>query len=150
MPFPFFEPTDLDFEDVRVLTHAMMALARVDGVHDNEMALVRAFYESCARAGDPSLEEVAGGDFDPEQAKARFGEDEKKRVLFVKSLVLMAYADGRIDDKERMMVEGLAASVGVEGEELEKLQDATVDYMMGGLSHIKNVDALRAVRQSLD
>jgi len=149
MPFPFFEPTDLDFEDVRVLTHAMMALARVDGVHDNEMALVRNFYESCARSGDPSLEEIAGGEFDPEQAKLRFSDDDKKRAIFVKSLILMAYADGRYADKERAMVETMAETVGVSSEELERLREATVDFMMGGLSHIKNVEALREVRRNL-
>ena len=50
----FFAQHDLTFDQVKVLTHAMMAVARVDGVHDNEMRLVREFYDSCTRAGDPS------------------------------------------------------------------------------------------------
>lgn len=145
----FFAATDIDFEQVKCLTHAMMALARVDGVHDNEMALIREFYGSCARAGDPALEEVAEGDFDPERARSLFGSDAEHQDIFVKSLVLLAYADGDYGDREDRMIRDLAGAVGLGDADVDRLKEATQEYLMASLSHVKNVEALREVRRKL-
>ncbi|MGF1508332.1 MAG: TerB family tellurite resistance protein [Myxococcota bacterium] len=145
----FFAPTDLDFEQVKVMTHAMMALARVDGVHDNEMRLVREFYDGCSRPGDPELEEVVRGTFDPAQAKARFGSDAEHRDLFIKSLILMALADGEYGAQEDELIRSWAQEVGATEADVERLKEATSEYLMAGLSHIRNDEALKDVRRKL-
>src|SRR5688572_9733532 len=89
----FFGSQDLSFDQVKALAHGMLSVARVDGVHDNEMRMIREFYESCTRAGDPSLEDVTQGPFDAAGAKPLFGTAEQKK-LFIKSLILLAFADG--------------------------------------------------------
>jgi hypothetical protein len=76
----FFAEQDLNFDQVKALTAGMFAVAKVDGVHDKEMAMIRGFYESCARAGDPRLEEVLKGDFEVERAKALFDKPELARI----------------------------------------------------------------------
>ena len=145
----FFCPNQIDFEQVKCLTHAMMALARVDGVHDSEMSLIREFYGSCSRDGDPELEEVAKGDFDPARAKALFGGDGEHRDIFVKSLVLLAYADGEYGEREDRVIRDLAQAVGLSDGDVDRLKGATQEYLLSSLAHIKNVEALREVQRKL-
>lgn len=145
----FFAEQDLDFEQVKALTHAMMALAKVDGIHDNEMSLIREFYEGCARAGDPRLEEVARGPFDIEHAKPLFDGPELSK-MFVKSLILLAYADGEYADPEDELIRKWAAALGVSSTDVDALHEATKEHMMASLAHVQNLDALKEVRQSLD
>ncbi len=145
----FFAQQDLNFDQVKVLTHAMMAVARVDGVHDNEMRLVREFYESCARAGDPRLEDIAGGPFDPAVAKPHFDTPELAK-LFVKSLILLAFADGEYAKLEDDIIRQYADIVGVTSEQVTALHEATKEYLLASLSHIQNLDALKEVAKKLD
>lgn len=149
MRLEFFSPQDLTFEQVKVLTHALFAVAKVDGVHDNEMTLIREFYESCSRAGDPDLSDVAGGAFDIERAKACFETDEGKK-LFLKSLVLLAFADGKYATVEDDLIREYAEALGVGKEEMDNLHEATKEYLLGSLAHIQNLDALKEVRKRLD
>lgn len=145
----FFAQHDLTFDQVKILTHAMMAVARVDGVHDNEMRLVREFYESCARAGDPRLEDVAGGPFEPAAAKTHFDTPELSK-MFVKSLILLAFADGEYGKLEDELIRQYADVLGISADEVSALHEATKEYLLASLSHIQNLDALKAVAKKLD
>lgn len=144
----FFVEQNITFEQVQVLTHALVALARVDGVHDNEMALVRDFYGSCARAGDPRLEDVVKGPFEPARAKACFDSPELAQ-LFVKSLVLLAFADGQYAKEEDTLIREYAAEVGVDGEGVDRLLESTKDFLIGSLAHLRNAEALTGVMAKL-
>lgn len=143
----FFSEQDLSFEDVKVLAHALLAVARVDGVHDNEMALIREFYGSCARAGDPALEDVVSGPFDPARAKDAFNTPERAQ-MFVKSLILLAFADGDYAKPEDELIRSYADAVGV-ADQVDALLQSTKEFLMASLSHIKNVDALTEVFSKL-
>ncbi len=149
MRLEFFSPQNLTFDQVKVLTHALFAVAKVDGVHDNEMALIRGFYESCTRAGDPRLEDVAGGKFDIEAAKGLFETDDSK-MLFLKSLILLAFADGKYATLEDEIIREYGAALGVDGEKMDNLHEATKEYLLSSLTHIQNLDALKEVRKRLD
>jgi len=145
----FFAEQELDFEQVKVLTHGMMSLAKVDGIHDNEMVLIREFYESCTRGGDPRLEDVAKGPFPVDKAKRLFDTPELAK-LFVKSLILLAFADGEYGSAEDDLIREWAISLGVSSTEVDALHEATKEHMLGSLAHVQNLDALKSVRQSLD
>lgn len=145
----FFSEIDIDFEQVKVLCHAMMDVARVDGVHENEMQMVREFYASCARSGDPAVEAVTEGAFDPTAAAGVFGGSDELRSVYVKSLILLAYADGDYGDAERARIQELAGAVDLDAEAVGRLETATREYLMASLSHIQNLDALREVQKEL-
>lgn len=146
----FFADIDIDFDQVKVLCHAMMTVARVDGVHDNEMRLIREFYESCARAGDPSVEEVTGGEVPADAAREAFGADDEHRNVFVKSLILLAYADGAYGEAEDRLIRQLAANVGIDDAGVDRLREATREYLLASLAHVQNLEALREVKRELD
>jgi hypothetical protein len=144
----FFPEQDLTFEQVKALTRAMLTLARVDGVHDNEMKLVREFYESCTRAGDPRLEDIATGRLEPDQAKGLFNTPELAR-MFVKSLILLAFADGHYAKAEDEMIRSYAGAVGLQRGDVDRLLEATKEYLLTGLTHVQNLDALKEVSKKL-
>lgn len=145
----FFVDQDLSFEQVKALTHAMMAVARVDGVHDNEMALVRGFYEGCSRQGDPSLDEVCAGPFDMAAKKALFASPELGQ-MFIKSLILLAFADGQCTKPEDEAIRAYGATLGLSTAAIDQLFEATKEFLMGGLAHVENLEALKEVRRKLD
>jgi tellurite resistance protein len=145
----FFSELDLNFEQVKVLTHALVTVAKVDGIHDNEMSLIREFYQSCARAGDPRLEDVAKGSFSIEKAKVLFDSPPLAK-MFVKSTILLAFADGEYAQGEDDLIRQWGAALGVSPSEVDALYEATKEHMMAALAHVQNVEALKAVRKSLD
>jgi hypothetical protein len=145
----FFSAQDLNFEQVKCLTHALMALAKVDGVHDNEMKLIREFYESCSREGDPRLEEVAGGRYDPARAKPLF-ETEELKALYIKSLILLAFADGVYAQEEDDLIHEYASAIDVSKDQVASLSEATKEFLLGSLAHVQNIDALKEVKKRLD
>lgn len=144
----FFSEQNLSFEQVKAMTRAMLTVARVDGVHDNEMKLVREFYESCARAGDPRLEEIASGSFDPEAAKHLFNTPELAKMM-LKTLILLAFADGQYAQAEDTLIRSWATTLGVSADEVDGLLEATRGFLMGSLAHVQNTDALKQVARRL-
>ena len=145
----FFADEALSFDQVKSLTSAMFAVAKVDGVHDREMALIREFYESCSRAGDPTLEDIVGSNFDIESARALYGSPELAK-LFVKSLILLAFADGTYARLEDELIRGYAREMQLADDDVDRLHAATKDYLLGSLSHVQNLEALAAVAKKLD
>lgn len=144
----FFGPQDLTFEHVKSLAAGMYAVARVDGVHDREMSMIREFYESCTRAGDPPLSDVVQG-FDIEAATGLFETPELAK-MFVKSLILLAFADGEYAKAEDDLIREYAGKLSIDGETVDRLHESTKDFLLSSLAHIHNVDALAAVAKRLD
>lgn len=144
----FFQEQPLNFEQVKALARAMLTVARVDGVHDNEMRLVRDFYDGCTRAGDPRLEEIASGQFDIQTSRHLFHTPELA-MMFTKSLILLAYADGHYARAEDDLIRSYASELGLSKDEVDRLMEATKEFLIGGLAHIQNVDALKEVSRKL-
>ena len=144
----FLQEQELNFSQVECLTSAMYALARVDGVHDREMSLIREFYESCAGSDSPSLESVVEAGADVERAKSLFGSS-SEAALFMKSMILLAFADGTYGKEEDAMIRDYAGAFNVSDEDLEGLISSTKEQMLASLSHLQNVDALADVVRNL-
>lgn len=148
MKSEFFPEQDLSFEQVKGLTRAMLTVARVDGIHDNEMKLIREFYEGCTRAGDPRLEEVASGRFEPEEARTLFSKPDEAQ-MFVKGLILLAFADGHYAKAEDELIRVYARALQLGDPDVDRLTEATKEYLLAGLAHVQNVDALKQVARRL-
>ena len=145
----FFVEQELTFEHVKVLTQALLEVARVDGVHDNEMNLIREFYDSCKRAGDPRLEDVVADGLDEKRVVELFGSPELAQ-LFVKSLILLGFADGVYAKVEDDLIRKYAKQLELSDEQVDSLHSATKEFLLGSLSHIQNLDALRRVHEGLN
>jgi uncharacterized tellurite resistance protein B-like protein len=145
----FFSEQNLNFEQVKALTRAMLTVARVDGVHDHEMRMIREFYEGCSRTGDPRLEEIATGKFEIETAGALFNTPELAK-MFLKTLMLLAFADGHYAKAEDDLIRDWASRMSISGEDVDHLLTATKEFLLAGLAHVENVQALKDVAKKLD
>lgn len=144
----FLQEQELNFSQVECLTSAMYALARVDGVHDREMSLIREFYESCATADSPSLDSVVEAGADTERAKSLFASPAEASV-FMKSMILLAFADGTYGKEEDDMIRDYASALSVSEADLDALISSTKEQMLASLAHLQNVDALADVVRNL-
>lgn len=147
--FDFFSEQNLSFDQVKALTRAMLTVARVDGVHDHEMRMIREFYDACSRQGDPRLEEIGSGKFEIDSAKKLFGSPELSK-MFIKTLMLLAFADGSYAKAEDDLIRDWASTLSISGEEVDHLLTATKEFLLGGLAHVQNVDALKTIAKKLD
>jgi len=144
----FFSQQDLTFDHVKALTAGMYAVARADGVHDREMGMIREFYDSARRAGDPHLEDIAGRPFDIAEARPLFEGDMAK--MFIKSMILLAFADGQYAKVEDELIRSYAGALGLANDDVDRLHAATKEFLLGSLAHVQNVEALAAVARRLD
>lgn len=117
---------DLDAHSAHAIASAMRDVASVDGNHPQEMALIAAF-----EAELPPFAGRAGLDV--------LHTDAAKEAL-LKSLVLLALADGEISAPERKRMEEISAQVGLGAEALAK---ATVDVASAMLSQFEGVSLFK-------
>jgi hypothetical protein len=129
------------------LVECMLSTARVDGVHPQEEALIRSFYEEQRQAGMPAYEAVAaaGGS---SQLKALSGD-----IAFSEQLVLMClmagYADGRLTEGERSHVAALASQLAISPSRLAELHVQVKDSLIGSLAHLPEPESVAALAKSL-
>jgi uncharacterized membrane protein YebE (DUF533 family) len=145
----FFKNLDLNFAQAQCLCRGMYALAKSDGLHDREEMLIREFHDACRPAGGASYQDTVKGDFRIEDAADLFRQKEH-RHMFIKTLWLLAFADGKVTAPEREKIASWAKALGVSAEDTEELHIATKEYLLGQLSsRIRNTEALAQVSKEL-
>lgn len=90
----FETPIPIDAVAAAVIAHGMRVVARADGViHDRELTLIASF-EAAVPAGT-----------DPKALLA----DDLQRSVYLRSLIMVALADGKLSDAELVAIRALAA-----------------------------------------
>ncbi|MEY4509367.1 MAG: hypothetical protein RLZZ450_1489 [Pseudomonadota bacterium] len=147
---PFQKKLTLGLNHVQVLVRGMFAVARCDGVHATELVLLREFYEGCRADVDglASFEDVISVELDADSARDVLDTDEL-RELFLRSCLLLAFADGVFSPAERQLLVELATLLGVTPERRAELEDEARSYLLQRIAHIHNVDALQDVVKEL-
>ena len=95
---------DVDGPQGHAIAAAMREVAEVDGMHEAEAELIRQF-----TSGLPPQD----GDVDPSVINS-----DELRHAYVKSMVLVAYADGALTDLEQALVAEKSVSIGFNTAEL--------------------------------
>lgn len=91
---------DIDAAAARTIAAAMREVARADGPHPKEDALIAAFSADLPEGADTV-------DLGTIQSPAQ-------REALLKSLVLVAFADGKVSDPERAVIQRYASALGVD------------------------------------
>ena len=117
---------DLDAKTAAVIASGMRKVALADGevMHPNEISLIEQF-ESEIPEGTPSTATIG---------------DAGVRAVYLKSLVMVALADGRISERELEVITDLAASVGADAEDVAETTRAVKHEFMAvfsGVTHFK-------------
>ena len=145
----FFKNVDLSFAQVQCLCRGMHTLAASDGIHPREESLIREFHDACRPAGGAAYEETIKTAFQLDDAMEHLGKAELRR-LFVKTLWLMAFADGKITPPERDMINDWAGKLGISEADNRELQAETKEFLLAQLApRIRNTDALAAVSKEM-
>lgn len=108
---------DIDAATAHAIAAAMREVSRADGVHPAEEALIDAFLADLPPegAGKVDLDALA---------------DPAHREAFLKSLLMVALADGELNDAELGVVKGYATKLGVSDAALHTLINDVGSYLL--------------------
>ena len=72
-----------------------------------------------------------------------------ERQLFIKTAILLTWADGTVSAAEKKSVGEFAKALGVDPPTLEKLDAGVKDFLLGQLVHVQNSDAVSSVAKKM-
>jgi tellurite resistance protein len=147
----FFPEVVVTQAQAEVIARGMMAVARADGgVHERELGLVKGFLSDVAGSGAAALSAVENApDVTPDVVATALSAKELA-LLFLKSCLLVAYADGEYAPAERDVIDGYAKALGVDAKVLGQLDHSVKEFLLGHLAKLANVDAAVRVAKKLE
>ncbi len=144
----FFPEVNLSHEAAEAIARGLYAVARCDGLHEREAGLIASFWiEAGGGAGALSDLERSAAIKPAELAAALH--TAKERQLFVKTALLLTWADGSVSDAEKKSVREFARALDVDDATLEQLDAGVKDFLLGHLVHLQNTDAAREVAKKM-
>lgn len=137
-------------QQAALIARGLYALARIDGHEDREGLLIKSFWLEAV--GSSQMHELQA--FERETSfdvgmltHGLVGQE--ARELFVRTALMLCYADGKMSPAEKTWLWNAAEKLGFDDTVMAHLDDAVRSYLLGQLSHVKNVDALRDVAKEL-
>jgi tellurite resistance protein len=143
----FFPEVELSRGAAEAIARGLYAVARCDGLHEREAGLIASFWID-AGGGSPLSDLERAEALRPADLAAALHSD-AERQLFIKTAILLTWADGKVSDAERKAVQEFARALGIDDAALEKLDASVKDYLLGQLVHVQNTDAVREVANKL-
>ena len=146
----FFPETDINPVQAEAIARGLFAVARADGaVHPIELTLIQGFYNDTVGGSPSQLASLERGiDIEPALLATAISSPQVAQ-LFVKTALLVAYADNGCSPAERGVIGRYADELGVTGEEVAHLDQAVKEFLVGQLAHLSNVDAAVEVARKL-
>jgi tellurite resistance protein len=145
----FFPEIDVTQDQAEHMARGLFAIARADGhIHEREAALIAEFFASTTdRASDFAALERAPAIEGATLALSLHTPE--LRNLFLKTALLLAYADGGFGAGESRVIGEYASALDVAEPEVRKLEGQVKDYLLASLSSIQNTDAVVEVAREL-
>jgi tellurite resistance protein len=147
MTMSLFPEIQLDHYQAEAIARGLFAVAKADGIHEREAALVASFWADTGGSAQ-SLSELERRDAISDAELSTALSSKAHRQLFLKTAVLLSFADGTVSDKEKEILSRYAGCLGL-SEELPQMETEVKEYLLGHLSHIHNVEAVAEVAKKL-
>lgn len=138
----------LDKFQAEAFARGLFALAHADGLHEREAALVASFWadtggsaaalSELSRQSRISAADLASSLVTPEI-----------RQLFMKTALLLMWADGAVSAEELAVIKDYSAALEVTGAAFEQIEAEVKDFLLSHLSHIQNVESVAQVAKKL-
>ena len=144
----FFPQVELSRNAAAAIARGLYAVAKSDGLHEKEAGLIASFWLDTGGDAADLGDLERGATAKPEEVAAALHTAEEKD-LFLKTAILLAYADGQVTAAERTTLGQFGAALGIDATKLGQLEASVKDFLLGHLTHVKNTDALQAVVQKL-
>jgi tellurite resistance protein len=145
----FFPEIDLKPQQVEAMARGLFAVARADGrVMEREAQLIADFYASTSDhsmdlAALERLPKIEG------PSLALMLPTKEAKQAFLKTAILLGYADGNYDAGESKVIAEYAKALGMTDAELAGLESAVKEFLLGQFSHLKNTEAVTKVAKDL-
>jgi tellurite resistance protein len=147
----FSQEIDLSADEAEAFARGLYAIARVDGVHERELALISDFYQ--AAVADEATQILASlertGALEPHEL-AEVLVSGVVRELFLKTGILLTWADGAVSDAERAKVAEFARAFQIPPERQAEVEAEVKDFLLRPFADLANVSAVSAVAKKLD
>ncbi len=143
----FAPDIQLEPAQATAMARALYAIAQADGLHEREAALVAGFWEE-AGGSEKALAELASKEPISSSELASAIPSVEQRRVFIKTALLLAFADGQVSGKESELVREYTHKLGL-GAELEALEGQVKDFLLSQLAHIHNTAALTEIAKKL-
>ena len=145
-----FGRVEVSNEDAAVIARGLWTLSRVDGHEEREGLLIKSLWmDAVGHEHELQLQELeALTDVSPADL-ARNLRSTDIRALFMKTALLLAYADGGVSDKERTWLNDAGKALGYERKEIEFFDELVRSFLLSQLSHVANTDATAEVARKL-
>jgi tellurite resistance protein len=142
-----FPEIEVRADHAEAIARGLIVVAKADGqIHEREAALISEFYSSVTeRPVDMAALERAEP-VDGAYLAATLPSPEL-RELFMKTAILLSYADGNYSAAESKVIAGFGAAFGIGN--LENLETQVKEYMLGALNHVTNTDAVVEVAKEM-
>ncbi len=135
-----FPEIQLTLPQAEAIARGLYAIARADGLHERETALISSFWADQGGRAD-SLSELA--------RSAPIGRDElgsildtpTLRQLFIKTALLLIFSDERVSDNERALLREYTNHFGMQAE-LPEYEYQVKDYLLAQFSHERGIAEL--------
>ena len=145
----FFPEVMLNEDEAELIAQGLLAVARSDGqLHDRELALVQSYYGEIV--DDGVLRRIeAEGDIAADVLATGLARPPIP-MLFIKSAILCAFADGTYHPKERAKIEEYAAAMNIGATALAELEQSVKEFLLSQLKHLHNREATLQVAKELE
>ncbi len=140
--------SNLTEAQAEIFARGLYTVARAEGtVKPEEAGLIKSFYGEVA-AGHSLAALAQAPDVSPETVATALGKGESA-TSFLKTCLLLSYADGNYHPKERAVVDAFAKAMGVAPAEVDRLEHSVKEYLLSSLAHLNNTEAKTAVAKKL-
>ncbi|MDB4965486.1 MAG: hypothetical protein JWN44_1175 [Myxococcales bacterium] len=143
----FFPEVKLERSAAEAIARGLYAVARCDGVHEREAGLIASFWID-AGGGGPLSDLERAESIKPADLAAALHSD-AERQMFVKTALLLTWADGQVSDAERKAVQAFATALQIDAAALAQQEASVKDFLLGQLVHVQNTDAVREVANKM-
>lgn len=141
---------DVNKDDAAAIARGLFALARVDGHDEREGILIKSLWmDAVGYDGEIDLHSIEKmSDVTPKELAAALRSTDLKRV-FLKTALLLAWADGDVSAKEKSWLKEAATACGFSETDLAREDELVRTFLLSQLSELQNVDAAKEVAKKL-
>ncbi len=144
----FLPHTELNHSAVEAIARGLFAVAKVDGAHERELALISAFWSDTGGGAKALSDLQRREEIKPAQLASALHQP-SERILFIKTALLLAHADGNVSSGERKVIGEFGRALQIDTAKIDELDASVRDFLLSQLTHVQNTDATRKVAAKL-
>jgi len=145
----FFPEIEIRQDQAEAIARGLFAVAKADGVvHEREAAIIAEFYVSTTSVAADLGSLERSPRIEGASLKLMLPSAELRR-LFVKTAVLLAYADGSYGSKESVAIAEYAKALEISDKDLGTIEQQVKEYLLSQLAHLANTDAAVQVAKEM-